>query len=381
MGKTVLLFQKLIPSFRIPVFRALYDSCQVITCHSIERKEGTWKSFYKNVDYPNELISRLYYKKNDSALIQNIYPVLFRYKPGIIISEFSILYLTFWLLLLFRPVFKYKLAVWTHGIKNEEILNPYKSFRSRIALKIYKNVDAILLYSHGRKEIISRLIDKPEKVFVAPNTLDISKNIGILSELKKAGRESIRKELGFSDGFHIIYIGRLIFDKRIDILLESYKLIVKEVNAELHIIGWGDQKAKINEYKKQGLKINIYGEIFDEEIIGKYLYASDIMLNPGYTGLNIVHSFSYGLPYITCRTGLFGPFHSPEIEYLKDNYNGLLCEFDAIDIARRTVDLLKNREKLSLMAVNAEQYIQEVASLDLMIRGFGQLISFLENQK
>lgn len=374
----ILVFHKIVPSYRVGIFRELYKRFNIITCHSMELKNSSWKSSWKEMDYPNELLKKVHYLKRDTSVVQNVFPVLKKYKPEIIISEFAIGYMTFWLLFLLKPFYKYKLVAWTHGIKNNEIDKPFKSIKSRIALFIYKKADGILLYSEFRKKIIEKRVREKEKIFVAANTLDTNELTEIYNGLKQQSKEVVKKRLNFKSEYNLIYSGRLLPSKRIDLILEAFKIVKKNTNIALHFIGEGPELKLINQYQKEVDDIYTYGGIYDNKITGDYLYASDMFIMPGYIGLSIVHGFCFGLPMVTCRATEEGPFHSPEIEYLKDKQNGLLCESTAESIAERIKIVIDDKKLLNKMSENALHTVVTECSLDKMMEGFKDLIQYLQ---
>ena len=375
----ILLFQKVVPSYRVPIFKALYERFGIVTCHSIERKNASWKSFVKDMEYPNVLLRRYYYEQRDTSVIQSILPVLIKYRPRIIISEFALKYATFWLLLFLRPLFRYKLIAWTHGIKNKDLLTPFNSKSSKIALWCYNHIDGVLLYSYSRRDMLKKRVKNPSKLFVAKNTLDLSENIENYNRFREIGISKIKEELQFKERYNLVFIGRVLKQKRIDLLLSSFALIQPKLNVALHIIGGGEEEKQIRDYQNSLDSIHHYGPIYDESIIGKHLFACDIMVMPGYIGLAIVHSFSYGTPIITCKRSVEegGPLHSPEIEYLEHGKNGLFCESSSESIAESISMLLTNHQLLSSMSKNAYQTAIGECSLENMMKGFEESIEYL----
>jgi glycosyltransferase involved in cell wall biosynthesis len=364
-----------VPSYRVPVFRELYNRFGIITCHSIERKNASWRSFADEMEYPNELIPILYYRKKETSAIQNIFPVLFKYKPSIIISEFSLAYLTFWLLWLLKPFLQYKLILWTHGVKNNEIYTPFVNRSRKFYLKIIDHADAAIIYSEHRKQILTGRIKNQTKLFVATNTLDTSGLKVIYDEISSKGKDTIKKEVGFLNKYNLIFTGRLLKDKRIDLILDSFALLSKNFDVALHFIGDGPEQELISEYSSDLTVIN-HGAIFEEGRIGKFLYASDLYLMPGYIGLGIVHAFAFGLPVISCKSTENGPFHSPEAEYLVDGINGLWCDSTASSIAAGIIKCLTDSKIMGSMSLNAYKTAYNTCSIDQMMTGFKEAINY-----
>jgi glycosyltransferase involved in cell wall biosynthesis len=373
----ILLFQRLIPHYRVPLFRKLYDELGIVVRHSRARKGASLKE-QQDIDFPTISLPRLYIGKAPTSMIQCILPTLLKQKPHIVITEFSLQYMTFWLLMLLRPFFGYKLVVWTHGVKSKELLHPFTTFRSKIQLWVYQHAHAIILYSEGNKRILSKHVNKPEKIFVAGNTLDTEKLEEIYGGLAKAGKSRIKKQLGFTHRHNLVFIGRLLKRKRLDILFEAFELIQDQFDVGIHIIGDGPEKEFVRHFKKESENIIYHGAINDLELSSKYLFASELMIMPGYVGLSVVHAMAMGCPVITCRQDEKGPYHGPESAYIEHMENGILCDYTSKAVALEITKLLNNPELLQIISVNARKKIQGEASVDNFIDGFRQTLNYVD---
>jgi len=159
-----------------------------------------------------------------------------------------------------------------------------------------------------RHSVEEGMVDK-RKSFYANNTIDVEHIFNVASQSERQPQNSI------------LFIGRILPNKRIDILLDYFQEIKKSLrDCKLFIIGEGPE---LNKYKaiSEGID-NIYwlGGIVEEDIISKYALISKIVFVPGHSGLSINHSFAYGKPYVTLERDT----HPPEIGYLLNEENGLL---------------------------------------------------------
>ncbi len=366
-----LIFQRILPYYRLPVFRRLYNQFGAIVCHSEERKGASLTSAWREADFPQCLIPRMYLVGKETAALQHVLAPLRRYRPTIVISEFAVAYASLWLLMLLRPVFRFKLLLWTHGISNDEIFQPLASGRGKLARWLLSRADGIICYSRERRNMLAAALGaQAPKLYVASNTIDTSAQFQLYDRFEAVGRESIRRELGCGSGLMLVYIGRLIQDKGIKLLLRAFDRISNELSITLHIIGDGPERTNVEEQARRNPLIRFHGAIWDEEVTGKILYAADLCLNPGYVGLSIVQCFSFGTPLLTCRSSEEGPFHSPEIEYLQPGVNGLYAEARPEAIAEAAISLLNDPERLQAMSAAARQTAETECSLDRMMEGF-----------
>ncbi len=372
----ILLFQRLIPHYRVPMFKKLNEELGIVVCHSRARKGASLQEQQK-LDFPNEVIPRMYFGKSPTAMLQRICPALRKYKPGIVITEFSLSYVTFWCLLFFKLFFRYKLVVWTHGVKSKEMLKPFGSRQSKIQLWVYNRADAVILYSQKRMDLLAQHVNKPEKLFLANNTLDTNELNSIYNELQAKGKAGVRIKLGFQHKQNIVFIGRLVSAKRLDFLLEAFTSLESKSDLGLHIIGSGPEEERVKAYTKEHKHIFYYGSIHDLLLSSSYLFASDLMVIPGYVGLSVVHAMSMGCPIMTCKQGPEGPFHSPEVEYIRDGINGCFCDNSVKGLKNAMTGLLNQPEKLVDMSKKARKTIGEEASMDLFVSGFEQAVNYV----
>lgn len=374
MNNRILLFQRIIPSYRVSIFKQLFYRFGIITCHSKERKKGKVKSAQEHIDYSNELIGRFYYQREEAAVVQNIFKPLLKYRPKIVISQFSFKYFTFWLLFILKPIFRYKLIVWTHGIQNKEREKPFITFRGRLSLFFYRNVDAIILYSNEIKDlfIAHRVTTKP--IYVAKNTIDTYSLRDKLIALQQVNRDKLKLELGFTTKYSIVYIGRLLKSKNIDLLCRVFDSMPSTLDVSLHIIGDGEERDLVLQKSRQNKRIVYHGAVYDDSLNSKLLYCSDMLLMTGEVGLSIIHGFCFGLPLITVK----GVSHGPEIDFLKDGINGFFVDADTNAIVMKISEILADDLKLQLLKQNALDSAYNECSVENFLNGFDEAINFFK---
>ena len=137
--------------------------------------------------------------------------------------------------------------------------------------------------------------------------------------LAAEGKTAVRRRLSIPlEAPVLVYIGRLIREKGTDMLLDAWDLLTKETSASLLIIGDGPERAAMEaEVSSRSLQgVRFLGTLLREEA-APWLYASDLMLMPGYLGLAVNHAFAFGVPVVSLRHPAGGEkFHSPEVEYV-----------------------------------------------------------------
>ena len=150
-----------------------------------------------------------------------------------------------------------------------------------------------------------------------------------------------------------------------------------------HFIGDGEYKNQLIQLThEKNLKNNIrfYGKIYDDELSGKLLYCSDLMIMPGSLGLSVNHAFCFECPVVSLAQKESGPFHSPEVEYVVNNKTGFLADnFD--ELKNFVFNYLKNYEMQSSFKKEIKYCVNYTCSIDNMVDGFKNSIFYAMNQK
>lgn len=133
----------------------------------------------------------------------------------------------------------------------------------------------------------------------------------------------------------ILFIGRLIANKKLTILIDYYKqLKVKNKNLKLVVIGDGPERNIIEEAMSEDNSIQWTGALIEEKDIAPHMVNANMVFIPGHSGLSVNHAFLYGRPYFTIASKT----HAPEIEYLIDGVNGYMLGTDT----SKNISLMSN---------------------------------------
>ncbi|MCB2200608.1 glycosyltransferase family 4 protein [bacterium] len=321
---------------------------------------------------PHERLSRFYFGKNPTNLVQNVLPVLLKYRPSIVITQVETLYMTHWLLRLLQPVFGYRMIAWSHGVINSEMHHPFVPGNGKVRLWIFRHVHAILVYSDARKKLVEKHLPPANTpVFTAWNSTDTNDLFSYRDSLRKEGVARVRERIGYTNKYNLLFISRLDRRKRLDILVEAFdKVLESGLDVALHVIGDGEMMPWLLEQAGKRKALLAHGRIEGTQAKGDHLFAADLSVMPGDVGLSIVDSFSFGTPFITLARTPDGPFHGPELDYLRPGKNGSIVDGGASELAEEIVDLLKAEPTLKQMSLEAERTAREGCSIERMMEGF-----------
>jgi len=384
MNGKILIFQRMLVNYRVPIFKRLNEIFGTILCFSKNGPANNYFSLVSNPDFPHYLVPGAYLSsQRETLMVQNVLKPLFKFKPSVCIIEFSLGILTNLLFYILRPFLKYKLVLWSHGYNRKTGFNPESNFLDKIRLWMMKAADGIILYSETDRAIVERYLKNSKKIFVAQNTLDTDRLIQLRDSFENRGKDEIKYEMGMQEKYNLIYVGRLLKNKEPDRLLDVFKMVSKRLNSvELHFVGDGPMLGRLEKMSKN-LKVRFWGRVTDDEKLGKLLFGSNLMIIPGYLGLSTVHSFCFDLPVITQKKSKKGPFHSPEIEYLVDNKTGFLIDYgnnkEMVSTITNYLEDLSLQGRLHVeMRKEVRNMIDNICSIDKMMEGFKKALDYIK---
>jgi len=218
----------------------------------------------------------------------------------------------------------------------------WTELRRKIQKLVVDKADKIIVPSEFLKKIVSEWGIDTDKIFVVYNSA--------------SGVENIKGDLKIG-GDIIISGGRLEPWKGMTALIEIMPDLLREnSNFKLIIVGYGPERDNLK-FKIKNLKLDNEVRLIDRlphrEFL-EYFKASKIfVLNTGYEGFShlLLEAMAVGLPIIT--TNVCG---NPEI--IKDNYNGLLVEYNNKEqIKNAILKLWRDKELRERFIKNAKETV------------------------
>jgi glycosyltransferase involved in cell wall biosynthesis len=215
---------------------------------------------------------------------------------------------------------------------------------------IKKAIDSIIGYRllHDASKVIAlnkTEADQYKKMGVSENKIEIVSNGIDLLEYK-----CLPEKGHFRNKHHIhnnekiiLYLGRIHKTKGIDMLVEAYSDLVKDLK-ESRLVIVGPDDGHLSELKKQtdelGIedKVLFTGPLFNRDKLTAYVDA-DVFVTPKFSGLPVtfIEACACGLPIITTTEG-------DDIDWINDNV-GFVVEYDKCSIYQAVLKILQD-EKL-----------------------------------
>lgn len=177
-----------------------------------------------------------------------------------------------------------------------------------------------------------------QKVKVIPNGVDIKRFSQAIRTRKKIN--------------NLIYLGRLVEDKGVDLLIKAFQLLNKH-NLGLIIVGEGAELEKLKKMAGKS-KIVFKGKLEGKDLI-RQLYEADLMVMPSRVEgqpIRLLEAWAAKLPVLATRAG-------DNALYIKDGKNGFLTDSNYLSISKdiERVCRFKNLNKIADAGfLNVQEY-------------------------
>ncbi|WP_457753376.1 glycosyltransferase family 4 protein [Thermococcus sp.] len=178
-----------------------------------------------------------------------------------------------------------------------------------------------------------------KNIFIVPNGIDFER----IQKVKKADLES-----------DIIFVGRLIKEKNVSLLLNAVKVIKREIpDVRILIIGDGpERKVLENLSKRLGISGNVQflGFLESHDNVIACMKASKVFAFPSLRegfGIVVLEANASGLPVVTVNYNM-----NASSDLIIKGKNGFVSELDEKDFAEKILTALENRRKMKNAAIN-----------------------------
>jgi glycosyltransferase involved in cell wall biosynthesis len=246
-------------------------------------------------------------------------------------------YLSTWVAALAAKLRGKRVLFWTHGWIAEE-----RGLKALVRDRFLRAADALLLYGERARSIGRDRGFRSERLYVIYNSLDYERQLKVRNEVRAQSlsqvRDGLRERLSVDiSGPIVICTARLIRSCRFDLLIDAVAKLreSRKIRIGVVLVGDGPERADLeSRARAQRVDLAFMGACYDESVLGRLLYASDVTVSPGKVGLTAIHSLMYGTPVIT-HDRFDRQF--PEVEAIKPGRTG---EFFACDDADSLADVL-----------------------------------------
>lgn len=249
-----------------------------------------------------------------------------------------------------------KVVLYWHSdvVKQKKLMVLYRPI-----MKLFlKRVDAIIVGADGVINGSSYLSPFKNKCVTIP--------FAVNGEIEKKGKRYLEQAVpNLSKYCKFLFVGRLVYYKGIDILLEAFRMVK---DAELTVIGCGNLEKDLKRYvSDQGLgdRIHFLGKV-EEEQLNRAFSSCDVFVLPSVAkseafGLVQLEAMAYGKPVI--NTNL--PSGVPEVSI--HGITGLTVEpGNVLELGNAMQWFVNHPQERNIMGVEARKRLESQYTLNVM---------------
>jgi len=226
---------------------------------------------------------------------------------------------------------------------------------------ILKDASKIIALTKTEAKQYKKMGVDRDKIEIVPNGIDFSE----YENLPKRGE--FRRKYGIKDNEEVIlYIGRLHRTKGIDLLVEAFLDILKEIDSiRLALVGPDDGyesalKELIQELKMDN-KVLFTGFVSNDEKMAAFVDA-DVFVTPSFSGFPVtfLEACACGTPIITTNNG-------DELDWIHDKV-GYVVEYDKDQLRDGIFKILSDEELRRRFGEEGKRLVREEFGWDNVIR-------------
>ena len=227
----------------------------------------------------------------------------------------------------------------------------------------FRALDAHVNYVDDGREVFGSYGVAPHRIFVTRNSPDTEAMARTEQALRASPNPPQRRTQ------RLLHVGRLVSDKRVDLLLEALPAVRRKLpHAELVIVGDGPLRTAFESRARElGLAgaVRFAGPIYDPLELGREFLSASVFVLPGLGGLSINEAMFYGLA-IVCASG-----DGTERHLVREGENGTFFRADdAQSLADAIVRLMASPGELQRMGARSRQIIDREVNIGTVVEAY-----------
>ena len=223
------------------------------------------------------------------------------------------------------------IATW-HEVWGQKYWNEYLGWKGfigylieRMSVRIPKRIISV---SNHTNKLLRDELNTMKDIFTVPNGIDIK----MITDVKKSILSS-----------DVIFAGRLLKNKNIDVMLRAISLIKKKRPVRCFIIGEGPEKKKLMQLTKElGLEdsVKFFGFLKEHSEVYSLMKSSKVFVLPSTRegfGIVPIEANACGIPVITIDHE-----SNASKDLIIQGDNGFLCSLDEREISKKILEVISN---------------------------------------
>jgi glycosyltransferase involved in cell wall biosynthesis len=248
--------------------------------------------------------------------------------------------------------------------------------RRHFLRQFLRQFDAMITYSGKGAEDYIHLGFDPERVFVAPNAVvsgSMLQGTGA-SPVQAHETAAWRRIHDVAEGPLLLFVGRLIPEKRLPFLLDACARLGKEV--QLVIVGEGPERSRLELMAAKVFpRARFIGHRTGDALAACFA-AADLFVLPGSGGLSIQEAMAFGRPVVVASGD------GSQWNLVEEGITGFHLPANEPDALYRVLrDALRDVNVLQRMGEAAREKIRVAHNLDAMVDAFFAALQFAKNER
>ncbi len=351
------LQQRVLPSYRVPFFDMLAQSCDggMSLLAGLPRgNEGITNGKLQIANYAAATNIHVFNGSLYLCYQRGLIDWLSTWNPDTLIVEANPRYLATPSAVKWMHSLGRKIIGW--GLGAPPLLGALSGIRQARRIQFLNQFDALISYSQRGVDEYAALGFPREKIFVAPNAVSP----------KPSSPFPVRLST-FKDSPVILFVGRLQKRKRVDDLLRACSEI--ESKPRLMIVGDGPEREHLESLAKQVYpSAEFIGAKHGAEL-KPYFTEADLFVLPGTGGLAVQEAMSYGLPIIVAK----GDGTQDDLVRASNGWQIASDDYGALVNTMRLA--LSDVKHLRTMGAESYRIVYEEINLEKMVEVFVQTLN------
>lgn len=235
-----------------------------------------------------------------------------------------------------------------------------KIFDIFFGYNILKDASRVIALNETEASQYQKMGVNPYKIEVIPNGIDLSN----YNNAPKKGTFRAKNSISINDKI-ILYVGRLHRSKGIDLLVNSYSILIKNIpDSKLVFMGPDDGFRIELELlcEKLGVRENVlFTGFVDSDTKMAALIDSDVFVTPSFSGfpVSFLEACVFGLPIITTTKG-------DNLDWI-DNKVGYVVPYNDEELSDAIFNILSDEILRKKYSDEANKLIETIFSMDVFI--------------
>ncbi len=259
-----------------------------------------------------------------------------------------------------------KIILWTCGWEPGLAKGKLLTIKNHLVSSFFKKADLHLTYSTKANGYAESMGVDPERIRTSYNGIEIDDLVNRETEVIERSKDVI-EEYQLKNFITFLYVGGLIPEKRVDLLLNAFSVLRKKYdNIKLLIIGDGPLRNQIIQMVSEidDHHINYLGRIIDG--VDQYFAASDCLVLPGIGGLALNQGMFWR------KTCIVSEADGTEDDLVIENETGYRFEKNSLESLKDAMErrIKTSQEDIARMSNKARDIIDKKSNVNNMVNVF-----------